>query len=323
MPTQALPDPKQRLLFSESADVQTRTPKPPVTPDPFPDLTDGSAIQAYWTVPNLQDMLKAVNERSDGNKTALAARLMAHSAAQQYSWEKGRILSEAYAETFTDLQVAHYLQQKAIALPPDPQKCSSKFMKAVSGSVAEYKRKRGSGSARQKAADLARQRKGDLGDDSTSDSEDEPGQQHLSGGDDEASGDSDTGRDCSLAAKNEELCRQIKALKKQQKSRRDFEELPSSKGKTSAAAKGVGHRHVDTSDDDDIDGGSIEDSDDEEVELSQPSKRQHQSEPSLLTAFKDMATCISSSIQDGFSAMGDASSSASTNAAFNRQHPAM
>eukprot|EP00961_Rhodomonas_salina_P226142 3057182-Rhodomonas_salina.1 len=73
MPTRASPDPKQKLLFSESADAQTRTPKPSVTPDPFPDLTDGSAIQAYWTVPNLQDMLKAVNERSDGNKTALAA----------------------------------------------------------------------------------------------------------------------------------------------------------------------------------------------------------------------------------------------------------
>eukprot|EP00961_Rhodomonas_salina_P216888 2930065-Rhodomonas_salina.1 len=103
----------------------------------------------------------------------------------------------------------------------------------------------------------------------------EPGLQHLSGCvvDDEPD-DSDVDRDRSLAAENEDLRRQLRALKTLQKSRHDLEWLQSSKGMTLAAAKSVDCSLVKPSENDDVDGSSISDSDEEEVELLQTDKRQ-------------------------------------------------
>eukprot|EP00961_Rhodomonas_salina_P112152 1509457-Rhodomonas_salina.1 len=252
-------------------------------------------------------MLKASGEKTEGNKAVLAARLAEH-ATVDTALSADYAMSEGCTESFSDLQVAYFLQQEGVTLAATWEKLSSQFMKIVCASISE----------------LELQEQHCVTDSSASGNEDEPAATHkqLKQRVDVTLSDSnDDAQAPSLEEQNRELRLRIKALEKMPKPKHYVRSLHSriSKAAHEAAESSAADDEQLSSED-----GDIKVNDDKGQ--SSRSRRHHHHQQSGRVdheGFSTMAAAIATAIQDGFSGMGDASASASTDSKLERTHPAL
>jgi hypothetical protein len=87
---------------------------PPAHSAPFPDISDSSAIQRAYRLPELRTMLDDVGLDSSGTKDALAQRLAQHAQSPILASRGDN------PPSFTDIQALFVLQQRRLPIDADP-----------------------------------------------------------------------------------------------------------------------------------------------------------------------------------------------------------